>query len=402
MNPGKSDAVVLHITGPDGPGVTASVARIVSQEGGELIDIGQSVLHGYLTLSAIVDLPPGTGALQKLLFAMSEKGLRVELSALPAAALQKSPEITSSMCVTLLGDLRDGKAVAATTQFFADNQLNIRDIRTLSDGDLSGLEFIADLPPDRGSKHADLAQLRGQILRLATELKVDLAVQRDDVFRRNKRLICMDVDSTFIQVEVIDELAKLAGVGDKVAQLTERAMRGELDFKQALAERVALLKGLPVEKAEKLFDQLPLTPGAEKLVRTLKAMGFHIGLVSGGFDFIVNKLKDKFHLDFAVANHLEYVNGVFTGRTVGVVVDAERKAQVIKDMAQAFRCRLEQSVAVGDGANDRLMLQSAGLGIAFMAKPKLQEIAHLSLNQSSLDSILFLMGFTDRDLRGLN
>jgi phosphoserine phosphatase len=247
----------------------------------------------------------------------------------------------------------------------------------------------------------ELGAIRRQILELAQDLKIDIAVQKDDIYRRNKRVICMDVDSTFIQMEVIDELARMAGCYDKVAAITERAMRGELDFKAALKERVALLKGLPFEKAQKLLQDVPLTPGAPELVRTLKSLGFRVGLVSGGFDFFVDELKRRFSLDFAFANQLEVKDGVLTGQVTGQVVDAERKAQILRDMSQIYKCRLEQTVAVGDGANDMLMLQTAGLGIAFFAKPKLQEIADLSLNRAQLDAVLLLMGLHLREIRRL-
>ena len=241
--------------------------------------------------------------------------------------------------------------------------------------------------------------LRGELLTKGMELSVDLAVQRDDIFRRNKRLVCMDVDSTFVKGEFIDELAALVGVKDEVADITARAMRGELDFKQALGERVGLLEGLTLQRAIDLCERFELTPGADDFVRTLKHLGFKVGLVSGGFDFFVNRLKDRFGLDFAFANELDVVDGVLTGKVRGTIVDSERKAQVLKDMAQVYNCRLEQTVAVGDGANDMLMLQTAGLGIAFRAKPKLQEVADMSLNHHErLDTLLYLMGFSARDL----
>lgn len=229
-----------------------------------------------------------------------------------------------------------------------------------------------------------------------------MAVQRDGPFRRNKRLICLDVDSTFIQMEVIDELARLADCGERVAAITERAMQGELDFQASLRERVACLAGLPMETAMSVLDDVPLTPGVERMVRVLKALGLRIGLVSGGFTFFVEALKQRFGLDFAFANTLEVEDGVLTGRVKGLIVDAERKAQVVSDMAQVYGCRLEQCVAVGDGANDMGMLRLAGLGIAFRAKPRLQEVADLSLNASSLEGVLYLMGFTERDLTGID
>jgi phosphoserine phosphatase len=210
----------------------------------------------------------------------------------------------------------------------------------------------------------------------------------------------MDVDSTFVKGELIDELASLVGAKEKVAQITARAMRGELDFKQALTERVKLLEGLPFEQAKALADRSELTPGADRFVHILQGLGYRIGLVSGGFTFFVDDLKARFGLDFAVSNELEIANGKLTGRVRGSIVDGERKSQVLRDMAQAYRLRLGQTIAIGDGANDILMLQAAGLGIAFRAKPKLQAVADMSLNHHErLDTLLYLMGYNAADLR---
>src|SRR5688572_5687817 len=243
--------IVLHVAGPDRPGVTARLTEIVAAGGGELVNIGQSVLHGYLTLSAIVDIPPQSSALRDILFAVRELGLRLEVSAfepLGDAPLGQSP----GLCVTVLGELADGNAVARVTRLMAERGMSILEIRSLSHEGLTGLELIADLGPAAHVAAAELAEIRGIFLALGTELGVDLAVQRDDIFRRNKRLVCMDVDSTFVKGEFIDELAGLAGVKDRVSDITARAMRGELDFKSALRERVKLLAGLPFERAREL------------------------------------------------------------------------------------------------------------------------------------------------------
>jgi phosphoserine phosphatase len=390
--------IVLHVAGNDRPGVTARLAQIIAAENATLVDVGQSVLHGYLMWSAIVDIPENSNALRQLLFAVSELGLRLEVSAFKPQQ-GDPPEVGPGLCVTALGQLGEGVAVAKIASFMAERQMNIREIRSLSTGELSGLELIGELPPGTGNNGA-LAALRGQVLELGIELGIDLAVQKDDVFRRNKRLVCMDVDSTFVQGELIDELAELQGIKPQVAEITARAMRGELDFRAALTERVKLLEGLPMEKALTLAEKTRLTPGAEHFVRTLKGMGYRVGLVSGGFDFFVDKLKERHGLDFAFSNELEVQGGLLTGRVQGSVVDPERKAQVLKDMAKVYGVRMEQTVAIGDGANDMLMLQSAGLGIAFHAKPKLQQVADMSLNHNArLDTLLFLMGFTARDLR---
>jgi len=399
--PEHPDRIVLHIAGADRPGVTARLTEIIGEENADLVDIGQSVLHGYLMLSAIVDMPPTSNALRKILFAVADLGLRLEVSPYRTEARTPSGAATA-LAVTVLGPLHDGGAAAKITRFMAERSMNIREIRSLSEAELDGLELIVDLPVGPAPRADEIRSLRGKLLALGTELGVDLAVQRDDIFRRNKRLVCMDVDSTFMKGELIDELADLVGKKPEVAAITARAMRGELDFKQALAERVLLLKDLPLERAKSLSRRAELTPGADRFVQVLRSLGYKVGLVSGGFTFFVDELKARFGLDFAISNELEVENERLTGRVRGTVVDGERKAQVLKDMAQAFNFRVEQTVAVGDGANDVRMLETAGLGIAFRAKPKLQEVADFSLNHHErLDTLLYLMGYNARDLREL-
>lgn len=397
--PEHPDRIVLHVAGADRPGVTSRLTEVIAEENADLVDIGQSVLHGYLMLSAIVDVPATSRAFRRILFAAADLGLRFEVSPYRTVA-GEAKVAAASLAVTVLGNLRDGAATARITRFMADRNMNIREIRSLSETELTGLELIVDLPAGAQATATELALLRGGLLALGMEIGVDLAVQKDDIFRRNKRLVCMDVDSTFVKGELIDELAALVGVKEQVAAITARAMRGELDFRQALAERVKLLEGLPFERAKTLAERSELTPGADRFVRVLKGLGYRVGLVSGGFNFFVDDLKQRFGLDFAFSNELEVADGKLTGRVLGAVVDSERKAQVLRDMSQAYHLRLGQTVAVGDGANDVLMLQTAGLGIAFRAKPKLQEVAHMSLNHHDrLDTLLYLMGYNARDLR---
>ncbi|HET9957693.1 MAG TPA: phosphoserine phosphatase SerB [Polyangiaceae bacterium] len=398
--PEHADRIVIHIAGTDRPGVTARVMRIIAEENAELVDIGQSVLHGYLMLSAIVNIPQNSRALRRILFEASDLGLRFEVSPFRGPEGGYVVGNAPALCVTVLGPLADGVAAARITGMMAEMSMNIREMRSLSEQDLSGLELIADLLPGRAISDQDLAAMRGAFLSQGMQLGVDLAVQKDDMYRRTKRLVCMDVDSTFVKGEFIDELAELVGCKEQVSAITARAMRGELDFKQALAERVKLLAGLPLERAMTLLEKIELTPGADRFVHALRSLGFRIGLVSGGFTVFVDQLKRRYGLDFAFANELEIENGKLTGRVRGTVVDGERKAQVLKDMAQVYNCRLEQTVAIGDGANDISMLQTAGLGIAFRAKPKLQEVADMSLNHNErLDTLLYLMGLNARDLR---
>jgi phosphoserine phosphatase len=394
--------IVLHVAGADRPGVTARLTQVIAEENAQLVNIGQSALNGYLMLSAIVDIPPGSNALRRILFDVAELGLRLEVTAFRATERSPESDELPGLCVTVLGDLADGDAVAKITHFMAERCMNIREIRSLSEDTLTGLELIADLTPGAEFTENQFAELRGEFLKLGCELGVDLAVQKDDIFRRNKRLVCLDVDSTFVRGEFIDELAELVGVKEQVAAVTARAMRGELDFKQSLTERVKLLEGLPMERARAAGESVELTPGAHRFVKTLKSLGFRVGLVSGGFDFFVDELKSRFGLDFAFSNELEVRDGVLTGRVQGTIVDGERKAQILRDMAKVYKCRMQQTVAIGDGANDMLMLQTAGLGIAFRGKPKLQAVADMSLNHHErLDTLLFLMGFNARDLRSV-
>ncbi len=401
-DPPHPDLIVLHIAGADRPGVTAKLAEVIASEGAELVNIGQSVLHGFLMMSIVVRIPEGSRALRRILFAVNKLGLRMELNAGRAIDETGDGSAQPGLCVTALGPLGSGSAIGRVTRYLADKHLNIREIRSLSDQGLTGVELIADLPPGLNLTVEDLEKVRGELLTLGGSLGVDMAVQRDDIFRRTKRLVCMDVDSTFVKGEFIDELAELAGVKDRVAGITKRAMAGELDFKAALAERVKLLEGVPLEKVIALTQQFELTDGAERFAKVLKSLGFSVGLVSGGFDIFVDKLRERYGLDFAFANELEVKDGRLTGRVTGTVVDPERKAQVLRDMAKVSNCRLEQTVAIGDGANDVLMLQTAGLGIAYHGKPKLQEVADMSLNHNpGIDALLYLMGFKGRDLAEL-
>ena len=260
MHPNR---IVLHVAGPDRPGVTARLTEIVAAGGAELVNIGQSVLHGYLILSAIVDIPPHSSALRDILFAVRELGLRLEVSAFEPQG--EAPRASPGLCVTVLGSLSDGIAVARVTRLMAERSMNILEIHSLSRDGLTGLELIADLGPAAQVESGELAEIRGTFLMLGSELGVDLAVQRDDIFRRNKRLVCMDVDSTFVKGEFIDELANLLGVKDRVGEITARAMRGEIDFKSALCERVQLLQGLRFERARALAQNLRAYAGSRTL-----------------------------------------------------------------------------------------------------------------------------------------
>jgi phosphoserine phosphatase len=304
--------------------------------------------------------------------------------------------------VTLLARKITAEQLAAVSRIVADNGLNIDGLNRLSgrvplEDENAGLGKACVEFSVRGEP-ANINSMRAEFLRLANELNMDIAFQRDDAYRRNRRVVCFDMDSTLIEHEVIDELAKAAGVGEQVSAITERAMLGELDFKQSFEARVALLKGLNASVLADIASSLKLSEGAENLVKTLKALGYKTAILSGGFTYFGQYLQHKLGIDYVYANDLEIVDGQVTGRVVGQVVDGQRKAELLREIAVKEGVRLEQVIAVGDGANDLPMLSIAGLGIAFRAKPLVRQNARQAISTLGLDGILYLLGVRDRDL----
>jgi len=344
-------------------------------------------------VSAEIEDTSGAFAQESSEFARAHD-MHLKVTELPASSFTVP---RCGLWVTVLGDLANAQTLCEVGSVLHQAGLALTRVDSLGDVPLRGVNILAE-------RHepvplVELKAIRAKLLGMSQDLRVDVAVQRDDVYRTSKRLLCMDVDSTFVKGEFIDELAALAGVKEQVAEITAQAMRGELDFEQSLRARVKLLEGLPLCRAKELCDHFELTPGAGELVQTVKQLGMRVGLVSGGFDFFVNTLKQRHGLDFAFANQLEVEDGALTGNVLGAVVDSKRKAQVLKDMSHVFDVRLEQTIAAGDGANDIEMLQTAGLGIAYQAKPRLQEIADTRFNQNDrLDTLLYLMGFDARKL----
>lgn len=382
--------MILHLSGRDGPGITAALSRCLAANNAKLVDLGQSLLHDFLNLSAIVDVPENSNLIKELLVLSQTKHMRFEI--LPYNEdNQNKIKTKPRLCITLLGEL-GAETVATVTQEIADLSLNLGEIRTLSNKTLEGLELFCESPePSFFDKKLD--SVKDRLYRRAHELNCDISIQKDSIYRRNRRLVVFDVDSTFIPFEIIDELGSLVGKGKEIAQITERAMAGEMDFKTALEERVRLLKGLSMERAKLALQNIKPNPGVEKLIKVLRSLGCRMGLVSGGFDFFVSDLRKQFGLDFSFSNKLQIVNGEITGELDGPIVDSHRKAQILKDMCEAYQCQLEQSVAVGDGSNDVEMLKIAGLGIAYQAKQKAQQAADVRFNHSQLDDVLYLMGF---------
>jgi len=392
--------VLIHISGPDKAGVTAGLCQVISQTAAQLVDIGQTVLHGHLALSAIVEIPPGSDTLHQVLEHVSKLGLRMELG--DVQSIEKpSKHVAGSLSLTLMGELSDSKALAECTKFLATENLNLREIKALSCEALNGIEIIADLEGAKSIEADRFQSLRADLYALASKLGVDIAAQRENVFRRNKRMICMDVDSTFVPGECINILGELHGCGEEIAKVTKAAMEGKMNFEQALRERVSKLKGLSLKTAQERMSQEAPLEQTQQMVKAFRTLGLKVGVVSGGFDFFVDELKSKYNLDFAFANKLTVKNGVFTGELEGEIITAERKAEVLSHMAQAYDCPLQQTVAVGDGANDIPMLKLAGLGIAFHAKRSVQEQADTRLNCSNLESILYLLGYKQSEIRDL-
>lgn len=391
MTPPLSESVLITVTGKDHPGIVSRLTGLLAEAGAELLDVEQVVVQGRLTLCLLVRLPPASGTLETLLSAAKTLGVTLDFQAVEASA---TPAASARHVVTAVGRALGAKELHALTQVLAGHGANVERITRLSEPHLGSVDIHISLPPGQppdALKHAllELSMQSGGF---------DVALQRESLFRRGKRMVVMDMDSTLIRIEVIDELARAHGVGEQVSRITERAMHGEMDYDESLRQRVALLRGLDASVVHQLAANLPLTEGAETLVRVLKRLGYRTAVISGGFSVAAEALKARLGIDFAYSNTLEIQDGKLTGRTVGRIVNAQRKAELLESLAQAEGILLDQVVAVGDGANDLLMLERAGLGIAFRAKPKLRAAADTSISAGGLDSILYLLGLTGREL----
>ena len=395
----SSSQLHIHISAQDRPGILAEALAFIVQTGWNVVDIKQFVFNGLLNLSILLDgcddrriLP-----LREALSAYAEKmDFKVTVYPWETATRPDAPYAHRSV-VTLLCDSIPSSGFQEITRIFSKLDINILRIEQLDSGDVHALEFVIGTRKAHSSE-----EVLDALVKFKENYGVDIAVQEETYFRRNKRLIVLDADMTFLQCEVIDELGKLAGVGDKIAAITRQAVNGEMDFKSALLKRVKLLKGLPIEKLHQLSDSLPLTPGAESLVNILKYLGYKIALVSGGFHFFIDKIRDSYGLDYGVANQLKIENGKVSGELEGQIIDAEAKEKTLVALAEKERFSLRQVVAVGDGANDIKMLARAGLGIAFNAKPLVQRHARASINQSNLKLILYFLGINGQELQELD
>lgn len=399
------EIVLINITGPDRPGLTAAITGILARAEVNILDIGQAVIHDTLSFGILVEMVGEEGmadVLKDVLFRGYELDQQVRFT--PVSAEEYNRWVTGQgkprHIVTLLARRVTAEHIAQVSEITARYGLNIDHIDRLSGRIPEGL------PADQGKgciefsvrgEPADPSQLRAEFLTIAQQLNVDIAFQQDSVFRRNRRLVVFDMDSTLIDAEVIDELAKAAGVGAQVSEITERAMRGELDFKASFRERMALLKGLPVSVLEEIGASLRLTEGAETLISQLRRLGYKTAILSGGFSYFAEQLQQRLGIDYVYANALPVKEGLVTGEVLEPIVDGQRKADLLRELAEREGISLEQTIAVGDGANDLPMLSIAGLGVAFRAKPLVKQSAKQAISTLGLDGILYLLGFRDRD-----
>lgn len=401
-----AELVLIRLTGADKPGLTSRITELLAQYDVAILDIGQASIHDTLSLGILASIPDKAGSglvLKDVLFLAHELGLDVNFAPVSEASYENwvQDQGKSRHIITLLGRTIEAEAVARVTAIVAEHNLNIDQINRLSGRvSLSNPEQLTRACVEISVRgEVDHAVVRAQLLQAASDLDVDIAFQVDDVFRRTRRLVCFDMDSTLIEAEVIDELAAAAGVGEQVAAITERAMLGELDFKESFKERVALLEGLDGRVLQEIAERLPLTEGAERLIRNLRAFGYKTAILSGGFNYFGQYLQEKLGIDYVFANDLEMENGLVTGRVTGEVVDGERKASLLRELAAKEGLMLEQTIAVGDGANDLPMLSIAGLGIAFRAKPLVRKNAKNAISTLGLDGLLYLLGYRDRDIQ---
>ncbi len=383
---------LLTITGRDAPGITSALTETLSKSGAELKDIEQVVVQGQLTLCLLVDLHQNQKVLEQLRIQARKLGQEMSDRVVPELSEKNNKR---RYVLTVMAEPVTAETMCQISTLLATHEANIENIRRLSHGDLSSLEIALSI------RQENAAPLKEGLLRELSERNVDIALQRESLSRRNKRLVVMDMDSTLIQNEVIDELARANGVFEEVSAITHQAMSEGLEFGDSLNKRVALLKGLSVSQVDTVVAELKLTPGAEDLVRVLKSLGYQMGIISGGFEQAANHFRDKLGLDFAYANRLEIEDGKLTGRVLEPIVDANRKADLLDIIAQSKQIPLEQVIAIGDGANDALMLAKAGLGIAFHAKPILKQAADTTISAGGLDRILYLLGIHGREIAEL-
>ncbi|OOZ40903.1 phosphoserine phosphatase SerB [Solemya pervernicosa gill symbiont] len=399
------EVVLINVSGEDRAGLTAALTEILARYNIDILDIGQAVIHNTLSLGFLVEVPQSLNAcpvFKELLFKAHELGVQLRFTPIEAEEYEAwvTHQGRARYIITLLGRQITARHVADVSAEIARQGLEIDSINRLS-GRISlqdaerrenaSVEFSV-----RGTP-TDLGEMRSRFMDITVESGLDIGLQEDNVYRRSRRLIAFDMDSTLIQAEVIDELAIRAGVGEQVAAITESAMRGEIDFSESFRQRLALLEGLDVSVLESIAESLPITEGADRLMQNLKRFGFKIAIISGGFTYFGEYLQQRWGVDYVHANQLEVVDGKVTGRSSGTIIDGAKKAELLQMIAEKEGISLQQCVAVGDGANDLPMLNTAGLGIAFHAKPIVKAGAKQSISTLGLDGVLYFLGVRDRE-----
>jgi len=401
-----TDIFLLNISGQDKPGLTSGLTSVLAQYDAKVLDIGQANIHDTLSLGILFEIASGerSSAVQKdLLFKAYELGITAKFSPITLQDYEDWVNLQGKdrYIVTILGEKLAAEQISEVTKIISEKNLNIDSIKRLT-GRLSLVKQEeyprASIQLSIRGKIDDKPDFTQKMLDISKKLDVDIAFQEDNIFRRNRRLVCFDMDSTLIQTEVIDELAELAGVGEKVKAITESAMQGEINFNESFKQRMQLLKGLKEDVLQEVAVNLPITEGARRLIDTLHSYGFKTAILSGGFTYFGNYLKEKLDIDYVFANQLEIKDGALTGGYLGDIVDGSKKAEYLQQIANEMGIDIAQTIAVGDGANDLEMLNLAGLGIAFHAKPKVKDNAQSSISSVGLDGVLYLLGYHDRHI----
>ena len=398
----NDEIILININGADRPGVTAALTEILAKNNAVILDIGQADIHNHLSLGILFQSTEGNSGdiLKELLFKSYELDVNIRFNPITEQEYSKwvGMQGKNRYIITILSRKLTAKQIAGVSRIVAEQDMNIDDIKRLTgriplDENARTPKASVEFSVRGTPKNKEC--MKAEFMKLSTELEMDISFQEDSMYRRMRRLICFDMDSTLIETEVIDELAIRAGVGDQVKAITEAAMRGEIDFCESFRQRCALLKGLDVSVMQESAENLPITEGVDRLMRILKKVGFKIAILSGGFTYFGNFLKQKYNIDYVYANELEIENGKLTGNHVGDIVDGKRKAELLRLIAQVENVDIRQTVAVGDGANDLPMISIAGLGIAFHAKPKVKATAKQSISTIGLDGILYFLGYKD-------